>query len=707
MKNRLTVCFILLAAIAFGSLNEVNAQAAKLKIVPMSPGLRSSGPPNYTTPAGPWYVSTGLRVVGKGMKVYLKVDTTGSGATVANNFTWSFDGTPQGSMAAYDSAGSNIMNSFKADTTGWYYVAATVNGSVVARETLWASTYSGVTNFTSDCACHGGDPKFTGIYGTWKETGHARIFTEGITGKLEVDPTLGAGAYASGCIKCHTVGHEPSTNNGNFGYLANISGWDTSWYKPFPLMSGDYWIPYNDSTILKNIQSSYSQLAGLSAIGCESCHGPLAGHKTDFANAKKKVGVSPDAGVCIQCHDAPKKHRLGSYWAASKHGTFPEGGHTNRTSCYPCHSGTAFVKWVNNPASPGYDDSDGNMNIACVTCHNPHTLELNKTTLDSLRNGYQPPAGLGGKGLLCMNCHNGRYSVTARVTNTPPYYGFVTRYGPHENPQADMLFGSNGYQYSDARLTGQTTHAGLEDGCVTCHMAERVVGSSIHPNHQMSMDDTTNGFEPWNVCRECHGAEVNGFDDIKAHSDYDQNGQIEGVQTEVQGLLARLKAILPKDDDPTSDYFGEPVYYIKDSLKVKDRPDLVQGIWNYYFVKNDHSYGVHNTKYAVALLQKALGIYPTEVETVPGMPTEFELAQNYPNPFNPSTTIRFGLPQRSHVALAVYNTLGQKVAELINREFEAGYHEVRFDAGGLASGVYLYRIEAANFVSTKKLLLLK
>jgi hypothetical protein len=85
------------------------------------------------------------------------------------------------------------------------------------------------------------------------------------------------------------------------------------------------------------------------------------------------------------------------------------------------------------------------------------------------------------------------------------------------------------------------------------------------------------------------------------------------------------------------------------------------------------------------------------------VPFSYSLEQNYPNPFNPSTTIRYGLPSRSHVTLSVYNTLGQRVRTVVEGEQEAGYHEVRFDASGLASGIYLYRLTAGDFVQTKKL----
>jgi hypothetical protein len=107
------------------------------------------------------------------------------------------------------------------------------------------------------------------------------------------------------------------------------------------------------------------------------------------------------------------------------------------------------------------------------------------------------------------------------------------------------------------------------------------------------------------------------------------------------------------------------------------------------------------------------------------VPTDFSLYQNYPNPFNPSTTIRYALPTRSHVRLTVFNTLGQRVATLVDEENDAGYHEVQLSAksgtpfGGdgaqLSSGVYFYRLQAADvaassgqsFVQTRRLVLIK
>lgn len=88
-------------------------------------------------------------------------------------------------------------------------------------------------------------------------------------------------------------------------------------------------------------------------------------------------------------------------------------------------------------------------------------------------------------------------------------------------------------------------------------------------------------------------------------------------------------------------------------------------------------------------------------------PSECSLYQNYPNPFNPSTSIRYALPHRNHVNLSVFNTLGQQVAILVNETQDAGYHDVRFDASGLASGVYFYRLSAGEYVETKRLLIIR
>jgi len=130
-------------------------------------------------------------------------------------------------------------------------------------------------------------------------------------------------------------------------------------------------------------------------------------------------------------------------------------------------------------------------------------------------------------------------------------------------------------------------------------------------------------------------------------------------------------------------------------------------IQSYSFVDNNVQAG----KYQYRLKQIDLdGSYSISsiVEVSILSPIEFNLAQNYPNPFNPSTTINFSLAKESNVNLKVFDLLGQEIISLVNNEFmTAGSYSYKFDASKLASGTYIYRLEAGNFVQTKKMTLTK
>jgi hypothetical protein len=102
-----------------------------------------------------------------------------------------------------------------------------------------------------------------------------------------------------------------------------------------------------------------------------------------------------------------------------------------------------------------------------------------------------------------------------------------------------------------------------------------------------------------------------------------------------------------------------------------------------------------------------------DVASSPLVPSRYELQQNFPNPFNPTTTIRYSLPSPSRVKLTIYDMLGQRVAELVNTEQDAGFRSAVWNAS-VASGIYFYRIDATaideptkHFVDTKKMLLLR
>ena len=115
-------------------------------------------------------------------------------------------------------------------------------------------------------------------------------------------------------------------------------------------------------------------------------------------------------------------------------------------------------------------------------------------------------------------------------------------------------------------------------------------------------------------------------------------------------------------------------------------------------------YFINNTP---GQLEVDLSGWLTTNEFLVNKPKSFELNQNYPNPFNPSTSIEYAVPVDAHITLEVFNALGQKVMELVNGRKSAGYHMETFDASGLSSGVYLYKLTAPSFTQTKKMLLIK
>lgn len=682
MKRLYIICTTLLIVSLLVAASTDGVAAIKVKTVGRSLNEMTLPLPGAAAPA--WNYATGLRAIGTQTRVYFRVDTLGSGAV--GSPTWTIVAKPAGSTATFDSAAGKFINSFKADLGGQYVVSATV-GTQSANDTVFASTYAGVgADAQAGCFCH---PSAASIKTSWAASRHAKIFKDGITGNLDVE--RGVGQYGPACIKCHTSGWDDKAANNNFGYQVKQTGWDTSWYAGLTRYGNYYLINQNDTSKWNMLSTS---MKNASSVGCEVCHGPATDHK--LTADKMKIAKTLDAGICNQCHDGSRRHSLGTYYNASAHATLPN--IQNRTNCQPCHTGAGFLYYMNNNkdtvglAAQWNTATDGATMISCQVCHDPHgssnPYQLRTATLkgDSLRNGYVIPASQRTNvGNLCGNCHSSRYSVKVRITNVPPYYGFTDRHYPHYNMQADMLYGSNGYQYGDESYTGVSTHASLEKGCVTCHMQDRknrLDGSNnILANHSFSMTDTLYGtgvYKVTDACKSCHG-EISDFNDIRAFYDLDRNGTIEGVQTEIHGLLDRLKAILPIDS-----LTGEPVTMRKDSLKVKNRPDLIQGIWNYYFVKYDKSYGVHNAKYATRLLYKALGWTPLSVKQLPGTPTEFALNQNYPNPFNPTTNIRFSVPKEEHVKLQIFDITGALIKTLVDEAIRSGNVEVTWDGTNMS-----------------------
>lgn len=128
----------------------------------------------------------------------------------------------------------------------------------------------------------------------------------------------------------------------------------------------------------------------------------------------------------------------------------------------------------------------------------------------------------------------------------------------------------------------------------------------------------------------------------------------------------------------------------------------------------DINYNINSTKADTIcfLVTDHNGIYLTKQFILEyTAPSEYKLEQNYPNPFNPTTKIRYSIPnlgeELQNVNVVVFDILGNQIKTLVDEPKETGYHEIDFNATTLASGVYIYRLSAGNFISVKKMMVLK
>ena len=213
-------------------------------------------------------------------------------------------------------------------------------------------------------------------------------------------------------------------------------------------------------------------------------------------------------------------------------------------------------------------------------------------------------------------------------------------------------------------------------------------------------------------------AEVVASGDVEiswqASSDYDGNDvtyewvlysavdttEVLALTSNTEGTSAALT--IPYDNvDAFLESAGLQVGDSKDyvwNVKISDGSDTLNVA--FYSFRDAAFVNVYNHLTLTRSLQTS-----NDVET--GTPVAFKLEQNYPNPFNPTTNIKFSLPKTTNVSLTIYNMLGQKVSTLINEKMNSGFHIIPFDASNLASGMYIYRIEAGSFTSIKKMLLIK
>ncbi len=539
---------------------------------------------NYGLPAGT-QTSGGLLVTGVGEAVYLEAQVPI--ATEVLGVTWevlqrplggslaTFSPTPippempiysPGDREVYKVAG---RTRFVPDLVGKYLIQAVVNatgGPIVLQAQVTGAEYAGVGTMGGasprypQCAlCHREQAL------SYMETTHASYFERAIDG-------LVLPYYNANCIGCHTLGQNPAAANKGFADVARQVGWSF----PATLQPGNW-------------NALPMELKAKANVQCEHCHGAGSIHHGD----RTTTAVSLSAGDCGQCHDSEPYYTQNREWELSRHAVatrYPTG--ETRAACVRCHSGIAFIELSKGATqlSTGYEA------ITCAVCHDPHSAEnphMVRTISDvRLENGHVVTTG--GTGKLCMNCHKSR-------VNGPVYARqFATRFSPHYSTQTDMLAGTNAVEYGKA--IPSTGHLeSVKDGCATCHMAR--VGSG-HPAHKLAgghtfkmvfdnntPDNPDDDIDIVAGCVECHGP-IAGFDIPKA--DYNYDGLIEGVQTEVKRMMDALARRLP------------PLGSTTVTVTSAYTPRQLKAAFNYLFVYGDGSKGIHNTKYTVGLLREAM-----------------------------------------------------------------------------------------------------
>jgi len=189
---------------------------------------------------------------------------------------------------------------------------------------------------------------------------------------------------------------------------------------------------------------------------------------------------------------------------------------------------------------------------------------------------------------------------------------------------------------------------------------------------------------------------------------YDVNiSNLSATQTKVEWktTVPASGFIFYAENDTTNGYPLEAMEpqgaFLQHSLMLEN---LTKGS-TYYFIidQNDAEWNnIRSLPYSFVAGDSLVGIND---ET--SAPLEFSLSQNYPNPFNPATIIKYSIPQSGKVSLKIFDLLGKEIAEIVNEQQDAGRHEVAFEAFGLSSGFYFYRLTSGTMTSTKKMLLIK
>jgi hypothetical protein len=308
---------------------------------------------------------------------------------------------------------------------------------------------------------------------------------------------------------------------------------------------------------------------------------------------------------CFECHNGRLDQAQGE-WANSVHASGSSVDYTNRggSDCTACHNQEGFISFLTTGQLPS-EPLDQVSAIGCFSCHNPHEngdLSLRISDPYVLANGVVFDYNQGN---LCVECHHSRESV-AQITDN--FEITSSRFGPHHGPQGDMLAGTQGYEFPGLDYDiFFTPHANaVRDACAGCHMGNvsnhdgYAVGG--HTFRIVSEDGAESQIE---FCADagCHGADDPDSINFTVDAvDYDGDGNVEGFQSEIAGMLEELETLLRAQGIMVTGGRNDGL------LQTGTYADghLVGAAWNFYFVEDDQSHGGHNFRYAVSLLEASI-----------------------------------------------------------------------------------------------------
>jgi formate-dependent nitrite reductase cytochrome c552 subunit len=226
--------------------------------------------------------------------------------------------------------------------------------------------------------------------------------------------------------------------------------------------------------------------------------------------------------------------------------------------------------------------------IGCFTCHAPHssgTLQMRVSGPVTLGDGT---AFDNGSGNTCASCHQGRRDAESYVEGTDT---LSTHFGPHHSNQADMLMGVNAWEYEDYEYSDDSPHRHAPDACVHCHMAPMLYATG---GHAFYLDDEEHEYENITGCNTgCHAGNVESLNH-------------ENVQEDIESMLSQLEILL--DNAGLMEWVmdeGELVFEPVDGRPVMSA-DSAGAVFNYLYVYEDRSHGVHNPDYAMDVLQSTI-----------------------------------------------------------------------------------------------------